>query len=118
MNTIRIKKLSSNFSDNYYIELIENQKVNEIYYVEKPKNIFDIILQNIKDFKVIELKFFLNENKRSSNIVNHTISLYIKNGYITHFKDFTSAIDYNYLEKIIEKSFSNLKMFDRVSIKF
>lgn len=118
MKTIKIKKLSNDFSDNYCVELIENQKVSEIYYVEKPEFVFDIILQNIKDFKEIELRCFLNEFKRSKKIYRHQINLFVKSKYKTIYPYFKSVVDYHYLERIIITTLNSLKVNDRMSVKF
>ena len=119
MKTIKIKKLSNDFSDNYCVELIENQKVSEIYYVKKEKFVFDIILENIKDFKSIELRFFLNEFKRSGRIIDrHSISLFVKSNYKSIYPFFKYVVDYEYLKTIIIVTLNHLKTNDRISIKF
>lgn len=118
MKTIKIKKLSIDFSDNYCVEVIENQKVIGIFYVEKPKFVSDIILQNIKDFETIELRFFLNELKRRKKIDRHQINLFVKSKYETIFPCFKSVVDYDYLESIIVTTLNSLRSYDRISIKF
>lgn len=118
MKIIKIKKLSGDFSDNYCVELIENQKVSEIYYVKKPQFVFDIILQNIKDFNEIELRCFLNEYKRSFLIERHSISLLVKSNYKTIYPFFENAVDYKHLKIIIIITLKSLRINDRISIKF
>lgn len=127
MNTIRIKKKGNNLSeahniyDTYCVELIKNQKVSVIYYVEKPEFVFDIILQNIKDFKAVELRCFLNEFTRRNRKINHrrSRSLYVKSNYKSGKPyTFNAVVDYHFLKIAIVDTLNRLNAKDRVSIKF
>lgn len=118
MNIIRIKKLNGDFYHDYCVELIKNQKVINIDYVKGAKFVFDILLLNIIGFKEIELRCFLNEFKRSKKIYRHQINLFVKSKYKTIYPYFKSVVDYGYLERIITTTLNNLKVNDRMSVKF
>lgn len=115
---IIIRKLKGDFYHDYYVELIRNQKVISIDYVKGAKFVFDILLLNIIGFKEIELRFFLNEFKKRKQIYRHQINLFVKSKYKTTYPSFKSVVDYDYLERIIINTLNNLKVNDRMSVKF
>lgn len=119
MKIIKIQKLERNCLYDYYkVSEVENNKLIKLYFTGNSKGVFDIILQNIKDFKEIELRFFLNEFNRRKKIDRHQINLFVKSNYETIFLYFTSVVDYDYLEVIIVTTLNNLKPYDRMSVKF
>lgn len=55
---------------------------------------------------------------KKNKIIKHQINLFVKSNYETTFPYFNCVVDYDYLEAIIVTTLNNLKVNDRMSVKF